>query len=214
MAEVIRVGTVMPAESGRRLVPRVYAPRPGTAPAILKARLRKALTTGADPETLRKAASALTHDERGEVLEDLRKAFWNPTTKRFDAPRPVERYNQTLDAPKPKPTGPTIFPPQGTGFLRAVRVGDIIHADIDGERHHFKILKHGKAGVTGVNQRGDIAAIAWADVKPGVAPESQDEHEELVRRRDQTAVRKSMETGLYALTPEERVAFFAERDGR
>jgi hypothetical protein len=235
MPEVIRPNLVT-TQSRRGLVARVYDALKRPDVKVAQYRLRKALTTGADDATVRPLAAALTREQRDEVLTDIRKSqvskgWWNAATRKFDAPFPTEQRNpghkysvtnprpeQTSGSAKPGdesrkvPAGPAIFPTTQTSFLRALNVGDIVHFDLDGQRHHGRIVQWGKLGARVVTATGEVAAVRFEDMRHGVHPDAREEHEALKRDREMAELEKSLGDNVYAMSPLEREAFFAARD--
>jgi hypothetical protein len=215
------------AKSARvRLVPRVYAERPTTTFRALAYRLKKAILSE-NVDLIKSAASAMTSEERYAALEqfgdDIVKGTWNRATHRFDGPesgvwsvahpRPAQDAGGSGMPAEQKRQGPELAPQTTTGFRHAVTVGAIFHADIDGTRHHFKALKWGPRGVTGVNADGDVAAVAWPDVRWGVHVEQAIEHAQLVAKA--ATMRKSAglpDDALYAMSPSDRAQYLQERD--
>ena len=213
--EIIRVTSMSAAP--RRLVgwvERVFAPRPGTETPVLKYSLVKALERGDQDTALRiwKSLDEDTRDEirKGEPADMVKGFYWNAHTRKYDLPAPDDRgqfsrlhprpEQHAKPAPEPERRSLALAPVTGTGFRHAVQRGQIIHAVIDGAVHHFKVYRWGRAGITGINRDGDVAAIAWSDVRWGVAAEAQNEH-----------LAKSVTLDLYAMDPEQRAAYFKMR---
>ncbi len=188
-----------------RLVDIVLPPGKALDVQAERARLQKALLNH-DAENIRLAASRLDRATQLEVCDEVDQI--RKSEQRVEKAGPPGEPVETKIR-----TGPFIVPQTASGFLKTMERGTIFHAEIDGTRHHFKALKWGSRGVTGVNPEGDVAAVAWPDVHVGVHSDSQAEYDELVRRRDAAALRRSLETGLYALSPEQRGEVFKSRDG-
>jgi hypothetical protein len=198
-----------------RLVDAVYAERPNSTFKVRAYRLKKALA-GGDVEDIRKTASDMTHDERGEVLEDIAKSgdvakgYWDPEKKNYSAVHP--RLEQTREQPKPK-GAETVALGEGT-VRRSFRptVGAIVHfTEQDGTIRHGRITGWGKAGASIASPEGEYQ-VAWSAITEGVHPVSQAEYTNLKSKADEAEKRRwwhlAETVGLHALTPEQRAEYY------
>lgn len=222
--EVLRPSLPDPAATPRRLTPRVYAERAGTAFKVLAHRLRKAIL-GNDHDALVKAASAMTRDERHQALEqfeqedEIRKGFWNKATHRYDLPAPDDRAQFTVahprpeqraDAPAPKkPAPPPVIGPEGTGRRVRVGRGEIVHFLGEGNLIHAKVTAWGERGITAIDRDGQAWGVTWADVKAGIHESARGEHETLVKKSE--AAQANQYIRLLTMSPEQRAEHFRLR---
>lgn len=201
-----------------RLVPRVFDQTKRPDPKAAKYRLRKALTTSADRDTLRKAASALTSEERREVLEEIErdkieKGYWDPVRHNYSALHP--RPPKVREPARPKRQAPPMIGADRTGRRVRVERGRIIHfTSTEGDLVHARVTAWGARGITAIDRDGQAWGVLWSDVREGVHPSARDEHQQRLAKSQE--VRRSREWSeqvqLLSMTPEARARFFAERD--
>lgn len=215
--------TEAPETARRRLVPRVFAPRPGTDTKVLRFRLEKALERGdqdaalevwksmsdEDRDEIRKGGAALPGDPSRAVPAGPTKTNW---ASAFKLPRWGGRPAQSAPQPAPPPARAAVVA-VGTGGVRRVfrpRVGAIVNFTTkDGELVHGKIRDWAEQGALVVTPTGEFG-VDWSQITEGVHPAAREEHEGLVRKA--RAAEEADFVKVMLMDPETRARHYADRD--
>ena len=215
-----------------RLVPRVYAPRPGTEFAVQKFRLKKCLERE-DTDGALAVARTMTKSEYRTAIDEIvaedeiRKSAAMPADESREVPAGPTKTNWASAFRLPRwggrpaqPQAPPALAPIiaiGSGPVRRTfkpQRGSLVHFQSGDAILTGKVLDWGSSGALVVTRDGEFT-VSWEVLGDGPAPGTLGEQRHLLAK-SQWAARDRVQADtitMLTLSPEDRAAWWARRHG-